>query len=123
VDCADDDGACAAGRLRRGARQLLEACSLDAAPTIPSPYEPKLKFDRNLMRTASPEGVCPLIGDSGFGCEYQRPNENMLELWNNGMAKLGELLKGPPAISLACRRARHWRGHVPTRIGAPSLRR
>jgi hypothetical protein len=102
---------------------LLEECSLDAAPNIPSPYEPRPKFDRDLMRASSPEGVCQLIGDGRFSGEYQKPDEIMLKLWNTGMAELRELLEGPPAISLACRRARYWRGHVPTRIGAPSLRR
>ena len=47
------------------------------------------------MKASSPEGVRAILGDGYFGGEYQKPDEDMLDLWRTGVEETREQLEGP----------------------------
>lgn len=62
---------------------------------IAMPPGEKPPFDRELMRASSPPGVREILGDGAFGGAYQKPDEDMLDLWRIGVEETREQLEGP----------------------------
>ncbi len=59
----------------------------------PSQMKPMVDFDR--MRVMPPAGVRTLLGDGNFGGYYERPDEEMLGLWDVAVEETRALLEGP----------------------------
>jgi creatinine amidohydrolase len=57
------------------------------------PEERKAIMDAEAYRTASPEGIRELLGDGSFGGPYQRPDEEMLRIWEVVVRGVRELLE------------------------------
>ena len=51
--------------------------------------------DLALMRASGPGGVRAVLGDGSFGGPYQRPDADMLALWEVGVAETRAALEGP----------------------------
>jgi creatinine amidohydrolase len=64
-----------------------------AGVTPPEARKPMVDFDR--LRARGPEGVRELLGDGNYGGLYQRPDADMLALWEVGVAETREVLEGP----------------------------
>jgi creatinine amidohydrolase len=61
----------------------------------PAPKGEKPGFDMALMRATPPVEGRALMGDGAFGGPYQRPDHEMLDLWETGVAETREALEGP----------------------------
>ncbi len=59
----------------------------------PSQRKPMVDFAR--MRVMAPAGVRALLGDGNFGGLYERPDEDMLAIWETGVAETRAALEGP----------------------------
>jgi creatinine amidohydrolase len=59
----------------------------------PSQRKPMMDLDR--MRLMSPEKVRAYLGDGNFGGYYERPDEDMLAIWQVAVAETRALLEGP----------------------------
>ncbi len=59
----------------------------------PASQKPMVDFDR--MRVMAPEGVRALLGDGNFGGLYERPDADMLAIWEVAVAETRALLEGP----------------------------
>ena len=59
----------------------------------PASRKPMVDFDR--MRVMAPEGVRALLGDGNFGGLYERPDADMLAIWEVAVAETRALLEGP----------------------------
>ncbi len=59
----------------------------------PSQKKPMVDFDR--MRVSPPAGVRKLLGDGNFGGHYEKPDQDMLALWEVAVAETRELIEGP----------------------------
>ena len=59
----------------------------------PASQKPMVDFDR--MRVMAPEGVRALLGDGNFGGLYERPDADMLAVWEVAVAETRALLEGP----------------------------
>jgi creatinine amidohydrolase len=57
------------------------------------PQERKDVMDAAAYRTANPEGIRQLLGDGSFGGPYQRPDEEMLRIWEVVVRGVRELLE------------------------------
>jgi creatinine amidohydrolase len=57
------------------------------------PEERKPVLDSHAYRVAEPEGVRKLLGDGSFGGPYQRPDDEMLRVWEVVVAGVRELLE------------------------------
>jgi creatinine amidohydrolase len=57
---------------------------------LPAEQKPMVDFER--MRTLDPGGVRELVGDGSFGGLYERPDEDVLRVWEAGVAETRELL-------------------------------
>jgi creatinine amidohydrolase len=57
------------------------------------PDERKPPADSRAMRVADPEGVRRLLGDGSFGGPYQRPDEEMLRIWELVVAGVRDVLE------------------------------
>ena len=57
------------------------------------PERRKEVLDAAAYRVADPEGVRKLLGDGSFGAPYQRPDEEMLRVWEVVVAGVRELLE------------------------------
>ena len=55
--------------------------------------EPMVDFDR--MRVSPPAGVRKILGDGNFGGHYEKPDQDMLALWEVAVAETRELIEGP----------------------------
>jgi len=60
---------------------------------IDSPSEPKPMMDEAAYMVAGPEQLRQVIGDGSFGGLYQRPDEDMLRVWQTGVEEVRELLE------------------------------
>ena len=58
----------------------------------PSQRKPMIDLDR--MRLMSPEKVRAYLGDGNFGGYYERPDEDMLAIWQVAVAETRALLEG-----------------------------
>ena len=59
----------------------------------PEAQKPMVDFDR--MRVMAPEGVRALLGDGNFGGLYERPDADMLAIWEVAVAETRAVLEGP----------------------------
>ena len=59
----------------------------------PDVRKPMVDFDR--MRVMAPPAVRDLLGDGNFGGLYQRPDADMLALWEVAVAETRAVLEGP----------------------------
>jgi creatinine amidohydrolase len=57
------------------------------------PQERKAVLDSAAYRTADPDGIRNLLGDGSFGGPYERPDEEMLRVWEVVVAGVRELLE------------------------------
>jgi creatinine amidohydrolase len=62
-------------------------------PGIELPTEPKPMLDEAAYRVANPAGMRELIDDGSFGGAYQIPDEDVLRVWEAGVAEVRELLE------------------------------
>ena len=59
----------------------------------PDTRKPMVDFDR--MRVMAPPAVRDLLGDGNFGGLYQRPDADMLAIWEVAVAETRAVLEGP----------------------------
>jgi creatinine amidohydrolase len=59
------------------------------------PVGQKQMIDLARMRLMDAAGVRAYIGDGNFGGVYQKPDEQMMELWRAGVEETREALEGP----------------------------
>ena len=64
-----------------------------AGVTQPDLAKPMVDLDR--MRVLDPQGVRQLLGDGNFGGLYERPDADMLAIWEVAVAETRALLDGP----------------------------
>jgi creatinine amidohydrolase len=60
---------------------------------VEMPGERKPVLDSGAYRVADPQGVRSMLGDGSFGGPYQRPDEEMLRVWEVVVAGVRELLE------------------------------
>jgi creatinine amidohydrolase len=48
-----------------------------------------------LMKASPPNMVRDMLGDGSFGGEWRKPDEDMLRLWQAGVAETRAALEGP----------------------------
>jgi creatinine amidohydrolase len=61
----------------------------------PAPEGEKVPFDMGLMKSIPPVQGRALMGDGSFGGRWQRPDAEMLAIWESGVAETREVLEGP----------------------------
>jgi creatinine amidohydrolase len=61
----------------------------------PSPSGSKPGIDTALMKASPPAKVRDMLGDGSFGGEWRKPDEDMLRLWQAGVAETRAALEGP----------------------------
>ena len=61
----------------------------------PAPAGEKPVVDMALMKAAPPDVARQILGDGAFGGPWQRPDDEMLALWDVGVQEVGEALNGP----------------------------
>jgi len=62
-------------------------------PGVAPPAEKKPMADLARMRTAGPGEVRGLLGDGSYGGLYQRPDEDVLRVWQAGVEEVRDLLE------------------------------
>ncbi len=60
----------------------------------PAPQETKAPVDLNLLRTLPPQKVKDLIGDGNYGGAYEKPDDQMLDVWRAGVAETRRVIDG-----------------------------
>ena len=60
---------------------------------VAMPREQKTMIDIERMRLMDPDGVRRYLGDGNFGGLYERPNEDVLALWEVAVGETRELLE------------------------------
>jgi len=63
--------------------------------SVAMPAEQKPMIDLARMRLLSPAALRAYLGDGNFGGWYQRPDEEMLAIWQVAVEETRELLEGP----------------------------
>lgn len=61
----------------------------------PAPAGEKAPVDMTLMKASAPAQVRAMLGDGSFGGLWQRPDEDMLAIWDTGVAETRAALEGP----------------------------
>jgi creatinine amidohydrolase len=61
----------------------------------PAPEGEKPVVDMALMKASPPDVAREILGDGAFGGPWQRPDEEMLALWETGVKEVGLALEGP----------------------------
>lgn len=61
----------------------------------PAPEGEKPVVDMALMKASPPEIAREILGDGAFGGPWQRPDEEMLALWEVGVSEVRDALTGP----------------------------
>lgn len=62
---------------------------------VPMPAGQKPMIDHDRMAVMGPEAARAYLGDGVFGGEYQKPDEDMLALWDVAVSETRALLEGP----------------------------
>jgi creatinine amidohydrolase len=62
---------------------------------VPMPAEQKPMIDFATMRLLDPKALRAYLGDGNFGGRYQRPDEDMLAIWQIAIEETQALLEGP----------------------------
>jgi len=66
----------------------------------PAPEGQKPGVDMALMKASTPDQVRTILDDGSFGGLWQRPDEDMLAIWETGVAETRGILEGPwPALA------------------------
>lgn len=60
-----------------------------------APAGEKAQVDMTLMKASAPAQVRDMLGDGSFGGLWQRPDEDMLAIWETGVAETRAALEGP----------------------------
>jgi creatinine amidohydrolase len=60
---------------------------------MPAGQKPMIDFAK--MRLLGPKGLRDYLGDGNFGGVYQRPDEDMLAIWQVAVEETRDLLEGP----------------------------
>lgn len=61
----------------------------------PAPEGEKPVVDMALMKASAPAQARDLLGDGSFGGPWQRPDDEMLAIWEVGVAETRAVLEGP----------------------------
>ena len=61
----------------------------------PAPEGQKAQVDMVLMKASSPAHVRTMLGDGSFGGVWQRSDEDMIAIWESGVAETRAALEGP----------------------------
>jgi creatinine amidohydrolase len=61
----------------------------------PAPPGAKAAVDMALMKAAAPAQVRAMLDDGSFGGPWQRPDDDMLAIWETGVAETRAALEGP----------------------------
>ncbi len=61
----------------------------------PAPEGEKPMVDMALMKASPPEIAREILGDGSFGGPWQRPDDEMLAIWDTGVAETRAALEGP----------------------------
>ncbi|MEM9740626.1 MAG: creatininase family protein [Pseudomonadota bacterium] len=61
----------------------------------PAPKGEKPSIDMDLMKASPPKMVRSILDDGAFGGPWQRSDDEMLALWEVGVAEVREALEGP----------------------------
>lgn len=61
----------------------------------PAPSGEKPGIDMDMMRASTPAKVREILGDGSFGGPWQRPDSEMLAIWESGVAETRAALEGP----------------------------
>jgi creatinine amidohydrolase len=64
-------------------------------PNVAMPAERKKMINLDLMRAMNPAQVKQYIGDGNYGGFYQRPDEDVLAIWNVAVDETRALIEGP----------------------------
>ena len=62
-------------------------------PGVELPPDKKPMVDMDVLNRLDPAGVRELLGDGSFGGLYERPDEEILEVWRVGVEETRELLE------------------------------
>lgn len=62
---------------------------------VKPPTQQKPMIDLARMRLMSPKAVRDYLGDGNFGGYYERPDEDMLAIWDIAVKETRDLLEGP----------------------------
>lgn len=73
----------------------LENFAFTRLPGVKLPDAQKPMIDLARMRLFDAAGVRAYIGDGNFGGVYEKPDEQMLEMWRVGVEETREALEGP----------------------------
>lgn len=60
-----------------------------------APAGEKAQLNMTLMKASAPAQVRDMLGDGSFGGLWQRPDEDMLAIWETGVAETRAALEGP----------------------------
>ncbi len=60
---------------------------------LPTQQKPMVDFAR--MRVMDPKAVRALLGDGNFGGYYERPDDEMLAIWDVAVQETRALIEGP----------------------------
>ena len=61
----------------------------------PAPEGTKPPVDMAAMKACGPDTARAMLGDGSFGGPWQRPDEEMLKIWETGVQEVREALEGP----------------------------
>lgn len=64
-------------------------------PNMKLPEDQKLMIDLARMRTMDAAGVRAYIGDGNYGGVYQKPDNEIMQMWRVGVEETREALQGP----------------------------
>jgi len=64
-------------------------------PHAPAPGGSKPAVDMALLRVSPPAAVRAALGDGSYGGPWQKPDEDMLRIWAEGVAETRAALEGP----------------------------
>ena len=95
VECAKNLRQGAGDRPGGQPRVVDGKFSLDAASRGGAAEPAKAHSRLRPHAGVAPEGVRKLLGDGNFGGQYEKPDEDMLALWEIAVAETRELLEGP----------------------------
>jgi creatinine amidohydrolase len=62
-------------------------------PGVEPPAEGKPMIDVRRLAVSGPPEVRELLADGSYGGRYQRPDDEVLEMWRTGVEEVRELLE------------------------------
>lgn len=76
-----------------GHASWLENFPWTRLPGVEAPAEGKPMIDARRLAVSGPAEVRELLEDGSYGGRYQRPDDEMLEMWQTGVEEVRELLE------------------------------